>query len=603
MNRIGVFSLCVLLMMCSVYGQTCTTAQCPVANGPYHLKVGFFSQASTFWNAQAQGFLSKAGINMCSCAVSGSVGAYGGLASGGYDLILSATDNAFTRYFYPANTPGQNVTLIGLLENSALQMLGVAWNITQISDLRGKNIIVDSPTSGLIFGLRRMLAVYNLYYPRDFNMVASGATATRFNALRNGFFDDPITGQRVSIHAAVLTSPFTNQVLTGQHDGFIRSLGLIKDDAAPIPGTSLQVDPKTLSNPTKTDAITKFMAAMLLSRAYISNPANRVDVINQVKIAQSLTQAQAEIEYAQKITEPLTGEVGVDFSFSRLALSNAAFFKATFRNEADPNDPFNNVDYGSAYSANGPGKFIDYSVRDAGLTLAQSLSVINVAITNKPEYNDICVYPANSGYFYTVNNAIGGLQASTSGGCKNPAVTFTSCSAVNDPTSAPIDCNYNAATDVLTIKAATAANVNSRQYKVVYTVKDACAYTRVVEQVVTVNTGASSGCVDIRPPCTVDISSSLVNSWSANGVPTAQYNLAISNPSSTRAVTSLTLSISTASASRLQSIWNLQSQGNNQYILPSWQNGIAPLSTYTQAGYIASNGAIPFAIVNIQCSN
>jgi len=100
----------------------------------------------------------------------------------------------------------------------------------------------------------------------------------------------------------------------------------------------------------------------------------------------------------------------------------------------------------------------------------------------------------------------------------------------------------------------------------------------------------------------LDVSSSAVNSWVlANGVSVAQYNLIVSNPSATTA-SNVVFQLSPSDAPRLQSVWNLESSGNNQYVLPSWANTIASGATYSQAGYISTNGPINFAPVSVSCA-
>jgi hypothetical protein len=553
------------------------------------LRVGYFSQTQTLYQAQQQGFFAKTGINICSAAVQGSVEAYEGLVVGRYEVLQSATDNGLSRFYLPSAYPGQDVTLLGQMDGSALQILATRWEIETVEDLRGKNVLVDSPVSGLIFNLRRKLALHNLYYPRDFNMVQAGAS--RFPSLRQGWY--VANGVNTSIHAALITAPDSTRVIYNPdvYHGQVRNLGVIADDVAPTAGTSLQTDPHHLLNATKADNIHRFMAAMLMSRAFVRNPKNAATIKQGLMSLQSLTAAEAELSYNMGITDPIVGEMGEDFTFGRLAFGNSAFLKAIF------DDRYNNSNYGEAYFNTGAGKLINYAPRDQGKIIAAQLSAVTVS--NNPHTN-MCIYPANKGYSYTIENAVARLQASVSGGCKNLEVSFVSC-ASNDAYAAPIQCTYDAASDRVTISTDLAAGQSSRQYVITYSVVDACSYDEQITQIVTVRTSNTGSCVDVRPACNVEVTSTPVSSWSTNGATISQYTVSVSNPGAT-AVKSVDLQISASDAARLQNVWNLAATGNNHYTLPSWSNSIAAGAQFTQAGYISSNGPINFQVASATCA-
>jgi hypothetical protein len=277
-------------------------------------------------------------------------------------------------------------------------------------------------------------------------------------------------------------------------------------------------------------------------------------------------------------------------AFGRLAFGNSAFLKGTF------DDRYNNSNYGEAYFNTGFGKLIDYNPRIQGRIIAEQLSAVTI---NNPHSN-VCVFPANKGYNYVVENAVASLQAGSTGGCKNLKASFASCTS-DDEFAAPAHCKYDAVHDRLTISTSLTSGQTSRQYIVKYVVADVCEFSEEVTQVVTVRTTNSGSCVDVRPTCSVEVTSTATNSWSSNGVSYAQYSVNVANPGATT-VTGLTLQISASDAARLQNQWNFQAIGNNHYTLPSWSNTIVSHGAYTQAGYISSNGPINFGTASINCA-
>jgi hypothetical protein len=331
---------------------------------------------------------------------------------------------------------------------------------------------------------------------------------------------------------------------------------------------------------------------MLMSRAFVRNPANAAAVKQGLMTLQSLTAAEAEVAYTQGVTDPVSGEMGEDLSYGRLAFGNSAVLKAIF------DERYNNANYGEAFFNTGFGKLIDYNPRDQGKIIAAQLSAVTI---NSPHSN-VCVFPANKGYDYVVENAVARLQAGSTGGCKNQVdVSFVSCTS-DDAFAAPVQCSYDAANDRLTISTSLASHQTSRQYIVKYAIADDCAFDEEVTQVVTVRTTNSGSCVDVRPACSVDVTSTLVNSWStAGGQTVAQYSVNVANPGATT-VNSLTLQISSSDAARLESAWNIDAISNNQYTLPSWSSSIASHGAYTQAGYISTNGPITFSTSSIACA-
>jgi hypothetical protein len=102
------------------------------------------------------------------------------------------------------------------------------------------------------------------------------------------------------------------------------------------------------------------------------------------------------------------------------------------------------------------------------------------------------------------------------------------------------------------------------------------------------------------PRCQVTVTSTVTSSWVSNGVRISQYNVAIHNPTASTA-SSISFKVSSGDAARIQSVWNLNNNGNGVYTLPTWSNTIAAGASYTSAGYISSNGPVHFDIETVAC--
>jgi ABC-type nitrate/sulfonate/bicarbonate transport system substrate-binding protein len=78
--------------------------------------------------------------------------------SGEYDILTATADNTLNYRF----NQKQNVTLLGQLDQGPGLVLASIPSITSVEQLRGKPIIVDSPTSGYVYLLRTILSTYGL---------------------------------------------------------------------------------------------------------------------------------------------------------------------------------------------------------------------------------------------------------------------------------------------------------------------------------------------------------------------------------------------------------------------------------------------------------
>lgn len=86
--------------------------------------------------------------------VASSTDAFNSILNGQYDILTATVDNALNYRF----NQNQNVTVLGQLDQGPDLVIASVPSITDVSQLKGKPIIVDSPLSGYSYLLQYVLA-------------------------------------------------------------------------------------------------------------------------------------------------------------------------------------------------------------------------------------------------------------------------------------------------------------------------------------------------------------------------------------------------------------------------------------------------------------
>lgn len=120
---------------------------------------GAFTQTATYSVANQLGFFTAYGLNVTYLQVPNSTYGYAQLLNGGYDIMTGTIDNAVNLRF----NQRQPLTVTGQLDAGPELTIATIHNITSLTQLQGKPIMVDSPTSGYAYVLRKVLALYGLY--------------------------------------------------------------------------------------------------------------------------------------------------------------------------------------------------------------------------------------------------------------------------------------------------------------------------------------------------------------------------------------------------------------------------------------------------------
>ena len=191
-----------------------------------------------------------------------------------------------------------------------------------------------------------------------------GGTSLRYVDLVQGSLPNGST-----VYATILTYPFTAEgsVLSALQRPNV--LARVSDFIAPFSSSAFTVQQAALSDGTKTDILTRFLASFYAANQYLADLSHvncSVDAIAR-QLNVSMDVAALEYEAAQN---PVSGEIspGSNFTVDRQGLLNVIDVRSQFGGFSIVPAGFN---YAEAIEP-GPGKLLDYRVRDAAVALAQS---------------------------------------------------------------------------------------------------------------------------------------------------------------------------------------------------------------------------------------
>jgi ABC-type nitrate/sulfonate/bicarbonate transport system substrate-binding protein len=110
------------------------------------------------------------------------------LLAGEFDAGLTAIDNLIAW-----NADGADLVLVAQLERTTVLDLVARSGIGSVADLEGARFAVDSPVTGFSIVLRALLGKHGVTVTDD-QLVAAGAIAERFEAIRGGQADAGLLG-------------------------------------------------------------------------------------------------------------------------------------------------------------------------------------------------------------------------------------------------------------------------------------------------------------------------------------------------------------------------------------------------------------------------
>ncbi|KAG8526457.1 uncharacterized protein KY384_000050 [Bacidia gigantensis] len=323
---------------------------------PLTLNFGSFSNRTTYVIAAELGYFENVDLVVKQTDVASSTSAYNSVVNGTLDLLDGTFDNIIDKRI----NQGQQLSAIAQLDQGDGLVLVGSQDIKSVEQLRGKSLLVDSPTSGFVFLARRILGLYGLQYPKDYKIEVLGAQRTT-RLLAGG----AATINSYAVFANLLTTLNTTNATTQPR---LNTLARAQDFVDPFSNRVLTVASATLSHPTseKYQAIQRFVTALLRANAYLNDPENRESVVRLLQRSGGLGRKAAEGVYDYSTSREV-GEVTKDqeaiFQVSRLGLLNVIDIRRQFEGFMGLEAGFNFVEA----IMPGEGKLINYRVRDAAV--------------------------------------------------------------------------------------------------------------------------------------------------------------------------------------------------------------------------------------------
>ncbi|KAH8660196.1 hypothetical protein BX600DRAFT_513822 [Xylariales sp. PMI_506] len=323
------------------------------------IQYGAFLPTATYSVANQLGFFTSNGLDVVYNLVPNSAAAFTSILDGQYDILTATVDNALN-YRFNLN---DSVTVLGQLDQGPDLVIASVPGITSIDQLKGKSLIVDSPTSGYSYLLQLVLTSYGLDLGDDYYFVTVGGTSTRYAALLNGALTNG-----TEVYATILNYPFTveGEALQSAGQGGPNILARVADVISPITSSAFTVRESSLSNATESALLTRFLASMYAANLFLLDPSNKACSISAIAAQLGVDTDVATTEYAS-VVNTTTGEVspGGNFTVNQVGILNDVSVREQFGGFASVAADF---DFAAALVP-GSGQLIDYTIRDAAVAL------------------------------------------------------------------------------------------------------------------------------------------------------------------------------------------------------------------------------------------
>lgn len=191
-----------------------------------------------------------------------------------------------------------------------------------------------------------------------------GGTSARYSALLNGALPNG-----TAVYATILNYPFTVEGESLPEGQAPTILDRVSNVVAPITSSAFTIRELSLSSETESALLTRFLAAMYGANKLLLNSKYKDCAIQAIATQVGITTDVATLEYASVI-DTLTGEVspGNNFTVNQEGIMNDVEVRQSYGGFASVPTGF---DFAAALVP-GPGKLIDYTIRDAAVALYQS---------------------------------------------------------------------------------------------------------------------------------------------------------------------------------------------------------------------------------------
>jgi ABC-type nitrate/sulfonate/bicarbonate transport system substrate-binding protein len=283
-----------------------------------------------FYVGVTKGLFAKHGIKLEIEFTENSKSQREGLASGKFDVVHSAVDNAVAM----VEMAKVDVVIVSGGDGGTNEFI-VGKGINSIADLRGKALVVDAPNTAYALLGKKILAQHGLKDGVDYKLNPVGNGQKRLEAMLAG-------GDNA---AAVMNLPFSAQVV----EAGLKSLGRTSDILGPYQAGGAFAMRAWAKDHGET--LERYIAGYIDSLRWVLNKSNRAEAVAILMDKRKLTRSLAERSYDLMI-EP-------GFGFNPDAKFNADGFNNVLklRQEVEGGPPPN------------PAKYLDLSYYDRALKL------------------------------------------------------------------------------------------------------------------------------------------------------------------------------------------------------------------------------------------
>jgi ABC-type nitrate/sulfonate/bicarbonate transport system substrate-binding protein len=310
-----------------------TPAQQALAQGAGPLKVSSFAGLSNLpiFAAQQQDLFKKYGVAIALSFTPNSKSQREGLASGEYQIIHTAADNAVAMVELGKADP---VIVAG--GDNGFNRIFAQPAIKSLADLRGKTVVVDAPNTAFALLLYKALKEAGLD-KGDYKVHPVGGTPQRLNAMLT---------DKANAAAGVINPPLSFEAAAAG----LRDMGSATTGVGDYQSGSVVVmRPWAKANG---DTLVRYLKAIIEGRRWLLDPANKNDVIALMASKFRLSPDFAAKSYAV-VTDPTNGFVK-DAKFNMQGFLNVLKLRAEIEGQWGGHPP-------------APSKYIDLSYYDTAL--------------------------------------------------------------------------------------------------------------------------------------------------------------------------------------------------------------------------------------------
>jgi ABC-type nitrate/sulfonate/bicarbonate transport system substrate-binding protein len=249
------------------------------------IQIGLFNKDAAIIAAETNGFLKAENIRVQINTVTDSPTLLRNLISGKYDIILNNADNVIAWAEGQGEDPQKNDFVIVLGGSQGVnQKLVVTGDINGYSDLKGKVLAVDAPTTGYAVVGVYILKKNGLELNRDYTFKAFGNTQKRAEAMSRG-----------EAAGAMMNLP-DDDIKKRGFKVLARSEDHVQHYARGLAATR-----REWANANE-DLLVRFVRAMIRATDWVKEPKNKEEVIKVLVPENRNNRVRAEEMYEESIS-------------------------------------------------------------------------------------------------------------------------------------------------------------------------------------------------------------------------------------------------------------------------------------------------------------